>query len=396
MHWRELLSRIVVRVAALFVGRFHLPAKYFGYVYLRPVSRDELLASDQGAWQPGSYPALACSAPLPRNINQASDLPQKAAFGRPFAGYLSRELPAAGLFTVRDCKIASYQDRWHNDFSIVLDRNDHLLTLPHIEVNGGKGWDIWAGHSKVLRGKKTERIRSGIWIVENWSFNYYHWFVYHLPKLVLLKELHKNKSLIIPAWQYYPGYARASLEQLGFTDEKIIEPTADTVLVDELVIPIVASHDPRLVRATAEALFPNVRSNNRKNIYISRKKAERRRVVNEDQVITYLESVGFVTIFAEELSLWEQIAFMRDARIIISPHGAGLTNMIFAPRGTHVVEFVNPGFPSSDYYALATSLDHQYWLFLADDASKDGDPIERDMYIEIDRLDKLLGQCLDE
>lgn len=57
-----------------------------------------------------------------------------------------------------------------------------------------------------------------------------------------------------------------------------------------------------------------------------------------------------------------QISLFRNAQIIIGPHGAGLTNMIFAPSNATVIEFsmdphVNRCF---GYMAMALGLD--YWL----------------------------------
>ncbi|RYY08118.1 MAG: glycosyltransferase family 61 protein [Sphingobacteriaceae bacterium] len=73
-------------------------------------------------------------------------------------------------------------------------------------------------------------------------------------------------------------------------------------------------------------------------IYLSRSRVNTRKVLNEDEVITFLKEYGFECIHNEDLSTDEQIALFKGATHIISCHGSQLTNIIFCEPGTKVCE----------------------------------------------------------
>jgi hypothetical protein len=55
--------------------------------------------------------------------------------------------------------------------------------------------------------------------------------------------------------------------------------------------------------------------------------------LNEDAVVAWLAAMNFVAVPLEKLQLAEQIARFADADIIVAPHGAGLTNIVYARPG---------------------------------------------------------------
>ncbi len=58
----------------------------------------------------------------------------------------------------------------------------------------------------------------------------------------------------------------------------------------------------------------------------------------------------------------EAISLFNRATIIVAPHGAGLTNMLFAPPNTKIVEFMPTANPNVCYYHLATLLQFQHCM----------------------------------
>lgn len=68
-----------------------------------------------------------------------------------------------------------------------------------------------------------------------------------------------------------------------------------------------------------------------------------------------MESVGRVRLFEHlhMLTMKEQIGIVSSARGLLGPHGAGLTHVIFLPRGSPLIEV-------SDYVALGRSVAHIY------------------------------------
>jgi capsular polysaccharide biosynthesis protein len=70
-----------------------------------------------------------------------------------------------------------------------------------------------------------------------------------------------------------------------------------------------------------------------RRIYISRRGAGYRRIDNEPEVESLLRDLGFEIHELEQYSLRDQVALFAEAEVVVSAHGAGLTNMLFSPPG---------------------------------------------------------------
>ena len=81
-----------------------------------------------------------------------------------------------------------------------------------------------------------------------------------------------------------------------------------------------------------------------KNIYISRKDSNHRKINNEDELINYLKQFDFEIYELSKLTFLEQIKIFNQAKMIVSMHGASLTNLMFCHPQTTVVEI------TADFY----------------------------------------------
>jgi capsular polysaccharide biosynthesis protein len=78
-----------------------------------------------------------------------------------------------------------------------------------------------------------------------------------------------------------------------------------------------------------------------RRIYISRRSARGRRVVNEDDLLPILERHGFAVIDMEQFTFGEQIAIFRQAEVIAGPAGAAFTLLSFCQPGTKVLSMMS-------------------------------------------------------
>lgn len=92
--------------------------------------------------------------------------------------------------------------------------------------------------------------------------------------------------------------------------------------------------------------FLKVKEKNKKfpkKIYINRKDSvydskNIRKIINENEVIEYLEKKGFVSIVLSELSFKDQINLFSNADFITGLHGAGYANIVFCNPNTKILE----------------------------------------------------------
>ena len=93
-----------------------------------------------------------------------------------------------------------------------------------------------------------------------------------------------------------------------------------------------------------------------------------RKVVNDHEIIRELTRLGFYCTSFEELSYIDAFQLMQQTKLFVGIHGGGLTNMIFLPPESAVIEIKNdnPNPNSHCYWHLARSLNFDYTMFVAE------------------------------
>lgn len=204
---------------------------------------------------------------------------------------------------------------------------------------------------------------------------YFHWMFDLLPKLELLKlggvDLETIDYFVVNSIQ--SEFQKKSLKSLGIPAEKIIESTRYPHIKAEKLfapsLPSLPGNPPQWVCQFLRQGFLKEAQNNVQPIerlYLSRKTARYRRVLNEDKVWEILKHSGFKTVELEGLSIEEQATIFNQAKIIIAPHGAGLTNLVFCAPGTKVIEIFSPNYVNVCYYSLCEELGLDYYYLLGE------------------------------
>ena len=183
----------------------------------------------------------------------------------------------------------------------------------------------------------------------------------------------------MPPPEYRTDVMNSSLNLLDIDPEGFKTFDPEKILkVRELQFMETDRFRPELLRSVREAYRFLKRNKPYRKLYISRGKAQRRRLLNEEKIFSFLKEKGYEKVFLEELSFKEQIQIMQEALVVVAPHGAGLTNILFCEPDTHVVEIADLDFPNPNFYAIAAAMDHNYWIVKADSIG-DKHPLEKDL-----------------
>jgi capsular polysaccharide biosynthesis protein len=211
------------------------------------------------------------------------------------------------------------------------------------------------------------------WLVagNNVQANHYHWLFQCLSPLLVARRhgLAEDVNLLVPPLS---PTRRASLELAGVVPEQIIElpPTAAAV-IDRGIYTNLTSGDfaflphPAIVagfRGLEDRIARSAHAGRR--VFISRADATARRMVNEAELAAALEAVGFDIVVCGVLSLAEQVALFRDARLIVAQHGAALSNLLFAADGDEaplVVELHQENYINQSLLKLCQAKRLRYW-----------------------------------
>ncbi len=227
--------------------------------------------------------------------------------------------------------------------------------------------------------------------------NWYHWLFQVLPRLKILADSGVQYDKIYLNNLKFP-WQRQSLEIvlkiMGIEFEKLLLVDGDTILeATHLIvpsvpfIPSVANILPAWLTEFIHHCFLKEGPETPQKIYISRAKARCRRIINEEEFVHFLKENGFETFYLEELSVYDQARLFRGAEIIISPHGSGLANLIFAKPGTTVIE-IDHKLPDEDqrsfYKSMAEMMQCHYHPFYVDEVKEED--LEKDLCIDIGRF----------
>lgn len=108
-----------------------------------------------------------------------------------------------------------------------------------------------------------------------------------------------------------------------------------------------------------------------KRFYVGRdtRKSRTRHMEGEDELFEHLRLFGFEYVVFENMHPLEQIALMANAEIMVSYHGAGFTNMLFANPDAYVIEVGTLQTAMTrwgDFWPVANAAQCKYVSFFAD------------------------------
>ena len=227
-----------------------------------------------------------------------------------------------------------------------------------------------------------------LWITDYWSREYFHWIADALSRLFAVRDRLSELILMLPSGYADLDYVKSSLKAFAVKHVDFIKPH-ETLHCRNLLMPTHAApsghYNPHVIRGVREVLLSAYGDSNKQpeRIYISRNRATKRRIVNEDEVEEILQKFGFETIRAEELSFEQQVQRFSRAQYIVSNHGAGLTNMLFMREGGSVLELRHHlDHINNCYFTLSSALNLRYFYQTCKPSSADSDPHTADLVVD--------------
>lgn len=183
--------------------------------------------------------------------------------------------------------------------------------------------------------------------------NYWHFTCDILPRIMLMEKWGYKGKYIVNSSKCDKEF----LKILSIPEERLIYSYEDLVIhakkvymfdeiyginLGEKILGELRNFIIDRVETTCGSL---VDENYPKKLYVSR--IGRRRIINEKEIFGYLMQFGFKMMIPENHSIYEQMKFFANADIIVQPHGANSTNILYSKPGTSFVEcfghdWINP------------------------------------------------------
>jgi hypothetical protein len=120
---------------------------------------------------------------------------------------------------------------------------------------------------------------------------------------------------------------------------------------------------PQKIQLIRDVVCKKVSFTRTKGILIFRRETIRR-ILNSSEVLDMLKRI-FPTlewVIFDTLPFDETVTLFSSASIIVAPHGAGLTNMLFSDSGVQIIEFMSLQNPNICYWHLSELLKNKYCM----------------------------------
>ena len=244
--------------------------------------------------------------------------------------------------------------------------NNLLLAEASVDPKKGRGVNpIFSlkdiGEPERIKGKSLVLCEKGC------HNGYYHWLAELIPKFLVLEKY----GLSISDFDYVlvngPSmkFKEDTLRYLKIPKEKVRYTEAEQLYKFDFMVGVsgVVYHKEGIDFLRKTYLGEGVLKKFRK-IYLTRSKANHRKIIGEDKLSEILISDGFETIDFADYSVNEQAQFMASAKVIIAPHGAGFSNLIFASQGTKVFEILEDNFVNTNFLLWSSIMNLDYHCYV--------------------------------
>jgi hypothetical protein len=243
----------------------------------------------------------------------------------------------------------------------------------------------WKGVLKARLSKTNKQIEWAFSLANCLSNSYFHFVAETLPNLEVLLAFEKKNPQINPKIllsQNSPKFVYQYLDLFGYHRDRIVELNQENLLVQKMIVAsnrfytLKNPHDDwnrHLYSKSAfeflsKKLVQNVDSLPFRKIYITRKDAPTRNILNEKDLTELLIKNGFEIFCLSDFSVKEQIQIFSETKTLICPHGAGMVNTIFS-KNMKIIELYPKNRPfgyNYHFYQTSNFGNHSHTMLMCD------------------------------
>ncbi|PSC67438.1 hypothetical protein C2E20_8901 [Micractinium conductrix] len=346
-----------------------------------------LRAAAQQLGAPGDWQLITdLSQLIPGEVEVVG--PAQATFGRPPPRTLDPHLlsdfePALNLLqdlnpagdtpftdTSEQFVVTLHKAFVEGEAGLVYDAAGRVLHLPHFQFNRTSPLAPMPLRTPAQASTTCERHPALASVVQKYGGMYYHFVEEALPRVALLLQAGRlGPDVKLLTWGQ--PYEYEYLELLGVPRSQVVPYNASRVYcADRLLVP---TPTPRItppreaLQLVRTGLGVRTLPEDERDliIYVSRRGQPSRRVGNEEALLEAIRAAfpgQRLVVFNGDAPISQTIPLFQRARLVLGPHGAGLSHILFAAPGTTVVEFLFVADPPLMFWHTAAALGQQYWL----------------------------------
>jgi hypothetical protein len=298
--------------------------------------------------------------------------------------------------------------------SVYLIKNINFSLLPYCGLKIDKNvFDLDFGNSLIIKyffSEKRKLIKVQTCIVlwsHEWGTGYFDFMYFILLKLnkilINAEQLALKDTVILVPFNTseLPDFAFEYFSLFGFDKSKIVDSKRFKVIAEKYYFGDNNSFffpnffdvlDLKNYLHKKLSIKLNSSERSLTNIYLRR--SGKRKVKNEEEIIPILEKHNFKIIDDSPKSISEQFKLFQSAKIVLGPHGAGFSNILFCKKNTKVIEFFSGNYYPPYYFYLSGILGFDYYGIVENEKKLNShySNVGQDLTINKKKLDELLTQ----
>lgn len=226
---------------------------------------------------------------------------------------------------------------------------------------------------KSLEAKTLSPDKKYLFVYSPW-FGYFSWITESLPRILSVREELENLTLILPESYSKKKFVINSLEMFPELKYEVI-PDGIHMKVPKIIVPELKPYtyvfNPKAMVTYRDFVWKHLESleiNLPKydKIFVSRKKAKNRKIVNESEVLNLFSNYNFNEVILEDYTFLEQVYLMKNCNVLAGIHGAGFANICFMQQGTKLLELIKEYSSYKEerpsYWRLSSALNIDYYV----------------------------------
>ena len=270
------------------------------------------------------------------------------------------------------------------DFYIFSDFERYLSQNKHNE-------HILNRQNEIKKKSKSISQTKGSFFLFGGGDNYWHFLFDFMPRLACLKNLScKEVKVIIPynLPEKFFSFLIKVCDLLKLSEISFLKVNRENLIYYFESLIFTSKPNISFTYLFYNKLFgDSVIKTRDKNLYIKRGAVEKRKVLNEDEVVKFLKKYKYIAIDCSDLSIEEQIKNFSQAKNIIMPHGAAMANLMFVPNDINVIEIRSN---LDGILSRKIQLKERFNLYFFEKTTKIGKELRKDIIVDILELEKLI------
>jgi hypothetical protein len=253
--------------------------------------------------------------------------------------------------------------------------------------------DVRLGHDQYV--EEAVLLGSGLYS------NYFNWVLRYGSRIQIAKAFDRQIKILVPDRNI--RYVEETLSCQGLDSDRLVS-VGDNVKVGRLHViapTAIGRYDlSPVIRFNITRALGRLRLENNlsSRLFIPRNDVKIRNLVNQSELLDALSVFGFTPFDNSAHTVAEQIAAFASCDIVVCPHGAGLSNIVYCRPGTFVVELIPEGYDQgvTSYRSLSDLFGLRYVPIFCREYSMDakGNRCDSDIAADVGYIVGVVGRLV--